>query len=197
VLLYALIALQFFVEGFSISGGSISLPHIGGIVAASYITGFITDSLGLYKIHPVYRRIRKQFFLSLYKMNEENSLPSGEKERILSENDKIQIAENIREDILYEVEPIRYKNLRIEHAIWIMLYNFSIITNIYVAMTTVTAFIEGITQVHAIVLITLIAFSILSLLSARARNISYGEKLQHVAKNRKQKKSRAVSKKDT
>jgi hypothetical protein len=172
-----------------------SFQSLSAVFAGCYLVGFLVDSLGMYKVHPVYRAVRREFFVSLYDQSHTALKDIGSLNERQLRLEKIRLAEQIREDALYKLESARYKNMRIEHAIWVLLYNISSITTIYsLIILALAAFGLADVIICTISGSVLFCFAGATLLSARARNISYGEKVKHVANRKKLPRSRATEK---
>ena len=135
------------------------------------ILGLVLDFFGLYKMHPAYIVIRRNFFLRIYAISDIN-------EENLSASDRIQRAEHVREDVLYSQYEKRLSDLRVEHAIWILMYNISII--LFFTLIAMLYFISS-KKLNIydfqLVLVLFLALSIGASWSAIKRNQSYGEKI--------------------
>jgi len=129
----------------------------------------VIDLLGLYKLHPTYRKIRAHFFSKLGK--------KGKKPRVEPRQQKTARAEKIREDLLYALPKQRYANMRNEHAIWISLYHAHILTFVAVCILLFRSFSNTSFNENYLSLLTGAAISAAFLWSAINRNRSYNRKI--------------------
>jgi hypothetical protein len=136
--------------------------------------GFLIDILGIYKIHPAYRLIRRKLFLSLFEIQSEDHAKTIRQ--------RIDAGSHIREAILYMQDTNKLSHLRVEHAIWISLYNIHIITlSISLILLIANIFRNHNNQItssqYIIYALSAFVFSITSLIAATNRNISYNSKI--------------------
>lgn len=140
--------------------------------------GFFLDFLGLYKFHPVYRLIRRKFFLEVFGIVE---LKRMHKDK--TDSEKIQLAEHMREEILVAIDVKRSEMLRVEHAIWILMYNVSSVSTILLVVFLLFWYTEIVpTSNETLVVTTLLLVILFTLISAVMRTRSYDEKLKHAIK---------------
>lgn len=167
--------------GFPDASSTLSISGLKGVdlFLICFVIAICIDFVSPYKMHPIYRSIRKHFFLRLYKIIN--------KKAIRSDDDRINIAEVDREDLLYNLGEERFKNMRMEHAIWISLYNASIILLLFSVFCAADLSLKlGATQLDWIWSAAMFSTSCIILVSAVARNRSYGAKILVIAEKSKQ-----------
>jgi hypothetical protein len=171
-----LVLLLFVFEKYGLTQFNTKIELAATTLAVGAVVGFLADLLSLYKLNPIYRTIRKRFFLYLYEIHKGNKGTS-----LISPAEKIKAAEQIREDIIYSFDAKRSANLRSEHAMWIVLYNIGMLSIIGAASLMVVALISPLSVPRPYSAIsTLVVLTVLATVAAIARNNSYNDKLLNV-----------------
>ncbi len=161
---------------------TVDLPNLLGLqnlylilsaIVLIYFVGFFLDILGPYKLHPLYRLQHSKFFLEIYEA-------AADVDKDLNTTEKIRQAESFREEIIYSLDEKRRSHLRSEMAIWVLLYNVSILFFLAAFLHLLMNTFYPISRSSLVFWLFIGLGSILSIVS-RMRNISYNDKIIFMA----------------
>lgn len=151
--------------------GYSNILAVGALVICIYFIGFMFDLFGLYKMHPLYTKQREKFFLSIFLCINPNSDITSIKERI-------KVAEMDRENLIYRLGEKRLKDIKLEMAAWVMLYNVSCAAWILCLVQLILSVFQK--NYSSFSISTIIVLAIIGLITgiiARNRNTSYNDKI--------------------
>lgn len=149
---------------------------VSALAICIYFIGFMFDLFGLYKMHPLYTKQREKFFLSIFSCINPNSDITNIKERI-------KIAEMDRENLIYRLGEKRLKDIKLEMAAWVMLYNVSCAAWILcMVQLTLSVFRKNYSSFSISAIFALAIIGLITGIIARNRNTSYNNKIVYWAK---------------
>lgn len=152
-------------------------------IAVASIVGFVLDAISAYKVHPVYRRLRRPLFIALARC--EHPLDLSRNARTIPEG------ESAREATIYELDDARRVDLGVEHAVWIAAFHIHIILlggAILLALGALSGLVFDLPEVRSGVAAGLAAvyaaLALASLIAATARLRSYNSKILDLTRRR-------------
>lgn len=161
----------------------IQLQLIVPVVAAASVVGFALDAISAYKAHPVYRQLRRPFFIALARC--EHPLDISRRVRIIPEG------ESAREATLYEADSARRVDLEVEHAVWIAAFHMHIVlvsSAVLLLLGAAWGLVFDLPHVRpggaAALAAVYAALAVVSLIAASARLRSYNAKILDLTRKR-------------